>query len=258
MPTMLTSRGILKPALSDEKFMRSSNFVARRFLSGHTTGAKNGTTGPSGAWPSVFNLATTARIEANATCGRNGREEYCREHNSPRGRSAQCGVCDDHSPDPNKRHPIQYAIDGNNDHWWQSPSLTEGAEFESISVTLDLGQIYEVAYVIIRAGASPRPAAWALEYSVDGDNFQPWQFFGRTSSECQDLFGLPATQGKPKPSVETTCTMFHSKTQPLENGEVSVHTNYTTDGDPNQGRIVFKGNRTTTSHTFPLIFVYCW
>lgn len=57
---------------------------ARRFLIGHVAGAKNSSSGPSGAWPSVFNLVTSSRIEVNATCGQDGREEYCKELNSPR------------------------------------------------------------------------------------------------------------------------------------------------------------------------------
>lgn len=79
-----------------------------------------------------------------------------------------------------------------------------------------------MAHVIVRAGASPRPAAWVLEHSEDEDYFEPWQFFARSSSECQDLFGLPATQGKPKPSEEPICTTFYSKLNPTENGEVII------------------------------------
>lgn len=31
-----------------------------------------------GAWPSLFNVALNAAITSNATCGENGKEEYCR------------------------------------------------------------------------------------------------------------------------------------------------------------------------------------
>lgn len=58
-----------------------------------------------------------------------------------RSRAAHCAVCDAHSPDPAKRHPVQNAIDGNTNHWWQSPSLAEGEDFQYITITLDLGQV---------------------------------------------------------------------------------------------------------------------
>ena len=32
----------------------------------------------AGAWPSVFNVGQRASIYANATCGLNGREEFCK------------------------------------------------------------------------------------------------------------------------------------------------------------------------------------
>jgi hypothetical protein len=90
-----------------------------------------------GMWPSSFNLATKAAIFANATCGENGREEFCRLVEDGKGR---CGVCDHFSTDPNKKHPISYAIDGTN-RWWQSPALFYGAEYEYVTITVDLKQV---------------------------------------------------------------------------------------------------------------------
>ena len=33
----------------------------------------------------------------------------------------------------------------------------------------------QVAYIILIAGVSPRPASWVLERSLDGVTWQPWQ-----------------------------------------------------------------------------------
>lgn len=84
-------------------------------------------------------------------------------------------------------------------------------------------QVYQVAYVTLKAGISPRPAAWVLEKSTDGVDFSPWQYFADTDAECRKRFGLPATQGKPhyKTDDEVICTIYYSKLYPLENGEVS-------------------------------------
>lgn len=54
---------------------------------------------------------------------------------------AKCGVCDAHSADVDKRHPIEYAIQHTSEQWWQSPSLDEGKEFEYVTITLDLKQV---------------------------------------------------------------------------------------------------------------------
>uniref|UniRef100_A0A6P7H6N5 Laminin subunit alpha-1-like n=2 Tax=Diabrotica TaxID=50385 RepID=A0A6P7H6N5_DIAVI len=90
----------------------------------------------AGLWPSVFNLATKAAITANATCGERGREEFCRIADNGKGR---CGICDNFSPDPGKRHSINFAIDGSN-RWWQSPAVYYGPHYEYVTITIDLKQ----------------------------------------------------------------------------------------------------------------------
>lgn len=81
-----------------------------------------------------------------------------------------------------ERHPITNAIDGTN-RWWQSPSIKNGRRFHWVTITLDLKQvarrggrsgrragghrcsgppvlslqIFQVAYVIVKAANSPRP-----------------------------------------------------------------------------------------------------
>ena len=97
-----------------------------------------------GLFPLVFNLASRATITVNATCGERGQETYCRlvEHVRRRQnqQNIQCGICDARSPYPGERHPITNAIDGSN-KWWQSPTLNNGAEYNWVTITLDLGQV---------------------------------------------------------------------------------------------------------------------
>ena len=96
-----------------------------------------------GLFPLVFNLATRATITTNATCGERGPETFCRlvEHvrRKPK-QDIQCGICDIRSPYRGERHPINNAIDGSN-KWWQSPTLNNGAEYNWVTITLDLGQV---------------------------------------------------------------------------------------------------------------------
>lgn len=113
----------------------------------------------SGLFPVVFNLATRARIEASATCGETASEMYCKlvEHvplftvQNP-----QCDICDARSSNPSRRHPISNSIDGSKS-WWQSPTLTNGDDFNRVTVTLDLGQVgvdpyYHCVFVTLNQG----------------------------------------------------------------------------------------------------------
>lgn len=88
-------------------------------------------------------------------------------------------------------------------------------------------QIYQVAYVIIKAANSPRPGRWILERSLDGEEYLPWQYFAVNDKECMDKYGLPATKGKPHYTTdsEVICTSFYSRLTPMENGEVSFKSN---------------------------------
>ena len=54
-----------------------------------------------GLYPAVFNLATHAVIESNATCGEHKSEVYCTL--TEQGGTQRCGVCD--TQDPDKAHP---------------------------------------------------------------------------------------------------------------------------------------------------------
>ncbi|XP_056437920.1 laminin subunit alpha-1-like [Gadus chalcogrammus] len=96
-----------------------------------------------GLFPAVLNLATMADIHANATCGSQGPEMFCKlvEHvpGQPARNRPQCRVCNQKSIKPLEQHPIEYAIDGTN-RWWQSPSIKNGMEYHHVTVTLDLKQ----------------------------------------------------------------------------------------------------------------------
>ncbi|NWS67194.1 LAMA2 protein, partial [Crotophaga sulcirostris] len=177
-----------------------------------------------GLFPAVLNLATNAVITTNATCGEKGREMYCKlvEHVPGQPvRNPQCRICDQRSRAPHQRHPITNAIDGKNT-WWQSPSIQNGIEYHYVTITLDLQQIFQIAYVIVKAANSPRPGNWILERSLDGVDYQPWQYYAITDSECLTRYNIHPRPGTPSyiKDDEVICTSYYSKIHPLENGEI--------------------------------------
>ncbi|XP_034018533.1 laminin subunit alpha-2 isoform X2 [Thalassophryne amazonica] len=177
-----------------------------------------------GLFPAVLNLASMADITANATCGSSGPEMYCKlvEHVPGQPvRNSQCAICDQRSAKSFERHPIEYAIDGTN-RWWQSPSIKNGMEYHHVTVTLDLKQVFQIAYMIVKAANSPRPGNWILERSVDGLTFEPWQYYAITDTECLTRFNIHPRRGPPSYTRddEVICTSFYSKIPPLENGEI--------------------------------------
>ncbi|XP_049913534.1 laminin subunit alpha-2 isoform X1 [Epinephelus moara] len=177
-----------------------------------------------GLFPAVLNLASMADISANATCGATGPEMFCKlvEHVPGQPvRNPQCRICNQRSTKPFERHPIEYAIDGTN-RWWQSPSIKNGMEYHYVTITLDLKQVFQIAYVIIKAANSPRPGNWVLERSIDGVTFDPWQYYAITETECLTRFNINPRTGPPSYTRddEVICTSFYSKIHPLENGEI--------------------------------------
>ncbi|XP_041661168.1 laminin subunit alpha-2 isoform X10 [Cheilinus undulatus] len=177
-----------------------------------------------GLFPAVLNLASMADIEANATCGSLGPEMYCKlvEHVPGQPvRNPQCRICNQRSTKPFENHPIEYAIDGTN-RWWQSPSIKNGMEYHYVTITLDLKQVFQIAYVIVKAANSPRPGNWILERSIDGVTFEPWQYYAITDTECLTRFNINPRTGPPSYTRddEVICTSFYSKIHPLENGEI--------------------------------------
>ncbi|KAI8787320.1 laminin subunit alpha-1 [Biomphalaria glabrata] len=180
----------------------------------------------NGLFPVVFNLASKADISVNATCGETKPEVFCKlvEHVKVfPAENRHCDICDGSSNNLLQRHPIRNAIDGSN-RWWQSPSLTNGAQYNYVTITIDLKQIYQVAYIIIKAANAPRPGNWILEKSLDGVNYEPWQYFAMTDRECRDTYRKRATVGVPTNlgDKEVICTSRYSSLTPLENGEIFV------------------------------------
>lgn len=122
--------------------------TALRLLNSHsdtqTVGQSFGSVA-GGLFPQLFNVATRALITVNATCGQNGREEYCKLVDAyPHKKWAtQCGICNAHSSDVAKHRPIESVISTVNmhDQWWQSPTLQYGRNYEYITITLDLKQV---------------------------------------------------------------------------------------------------------------------
>uniref|UniRef100_A0A8D8X2U9 Laminin subunit alpha-1 n=1 Tax=Cacopsylla melanoneura TaxID=428564 RepID=A0A8D8X2U9_9HEMI len=83
-------------------------------------------------------------------------------------------------------------------------------------------QEFQVTYVIMRAGISPRPGNWILERSTDGKNFKAWQFFAVSDDECWTQYGILASPASPDfvSDSDVICTSHFSKLKPLEGGEV--------------------------------------
>ncbi|XP_060537980.1 laminin subunit alpha-3 [Pantherophis guttatus] len=181
--------------------------------------------------PPYFNLAETTRIWATATCGQDesGRprlELFCKlvggPAASPAGQTIQGQFCDYcNAADPHKAHPIDYAIDGT-ERWWQSPSLSLGLKYDEVNVTLDLGQLFHVAYVLIKFANSPRPDLWVLERSIDfGRTYTPWQYFAYSKADCWERFRKEANSPLRKDN-DVICTTEYSRIVPLENGEIVI------------------------------------
>uniref|UniRef100_A0A667YBM3 Laminin, alpha 5 n=1 Tax=Myripristis murdjan TaxID=586833 RepID=A0A667YBM3_9TELE len=181
--------------------------------------------------PPYFNLAEGTKITATATCGEdeNGRtvqDLYCKLVGGPvSGDPSQtiqgqyCDICSQGESD--RAHPITNAIDGT-ERWWQSPPLSRSTEFNEVNVTLDLGQLFHVAYVLIKFANSPRPDLWVLERSVDfGQTYQPWQFFASSKRDCIERFGQRTIE-RISHDNDIICTTEYSRIVPLENGEIVV------------------------------------
>ncbi|XP_036274949.1 laminin subunit alpha-1 [Pipistrellus kuhlii] len=177
-----------------------------------------------GLFPAILNLASNAHIITNATCGEQGPEMFCKlvEHVPGRPvRNPQCRICDGNSANPKERHPISNAIDGTN-NWWQSPSIQNGREYHWVTITLDLRQVFQVAYVIIKAANAPRPGNWILERSLDGTKFSPWQYYAVSDTECLARYNITPRRGPPtyRADDEVICTSYYSRLVPLEHGEI--------------------------------------
>ncbi|XP_030589628.1 laminin subunit alpha-5 isoform X2 [Archocentrus centrarchus] len=181
--------------------------------------------------PPYFNLAEGTKIIATATCGedetgRSVQDLYCKLVGGPvSGDPSQtiqgqyCDICS--QGDSDRAHPITNAIDGT-ERWWQSPPLSRSTEYNEVNVTLDLGQLFHVAYVLIKFANSPRPDLWVLERSIDfGQTYQPWQYFAYSKRDCIERFGQ-STIERISHDDDIICSTEYSRIVPLENGEIVV------------------------------------
>uniref|UniRef100_A0A8C3LGM6 Basement membrane-specific heparan sulfate proteoglycan core protein n=1 Tax=Chrysolophus pictus TaxID=9089 RepID=A0A8C3LGM6_CHRPC len=200
-------------------------------------------------FPAILNLASNAHISTNATCGEKGPEMFCKlvEHVPGRPlRNAQCRVCDRPSANPKEQHPISSAIDGTN-NWWQSPSIQNGRQYHWVTITLDLRQVFQVAYVIIKSANAPRPGNWILERSIDGTEFKPWQYYAISDTECLTRYNITPRVGPPtyKRDDEVICTSYYSRLVPLEHGEIhtSLINGRPSADDPSQKLLEFTSAR---------------
>ncbi|XP_043543539.1 laminin subunit alpha-3-like [Chiloscyllium plagiosum] len=181
--------------------------------------------------PPYLNIAQGSKIAATATCGEDGSgrprlDLYCKLVGGPAaGVSSQTiqGQFCDHclSDDAYKAHAITNAIDGT-ERWWQSPPLSRGLHYNQVNVTLDFGQLFHVAYILIKFANSPRPDLWVLERSVDfGRSYSPWQYFAHSKRDCEDLFRTRARERITRDD-DVICTTEYSRILPLENGEIVI------------------------------------
>ncbi|XP_058499238.1 laminin subunit alpha-5 isoform X1 [Solea solea] len=181
--------------------------------------------------PPYFNLAEGTKITATATCGvddtgRTVQDLYCKLVGGPvSGDPSQtiqgqyCDICS--QGDTDRAHPITNAIDGT-ERWWQSPPLSRSTEYNELNVTLDLGQLFHVAYVLIKFANSPRPDLWVLERSTDfGQTYLPWQYFASSKRDCIERFGQRTIE-RINTDDDVICTTEYSRIVPLENGEIVV------------------------------------
>ncbi|ELW69407.1 Laminin subunit alpha-2 [Tupaia chinensis] len=85
-------------------------------------------------------------------------------------------------------------------------------------------QVFQIAYVIVKAANSPRPGNWILERSLDDIEYKPWQYHAVTDTECLTLYNIYPRTGPPSYAKddEVICTSFYSKIHPLENGEIHI------------------------------------
>ncbi|EPY82235.1 laminin subunit alpha-2 isoform a precursor [Camelus ferus] len=85
-------------------------------------------------------------------------------------------------------------------------------------------QVFQIAYVIVKAANSPRPGNWILERSLDDVDYKPWQYHAVTDTECLTLYNIYPRTGPPSYAKddEVICTSFYSKIHPLENGEIHI------------------------------------
>jgi len=101
------------------------------------------------------------------------------------------------------------------------PLLNEENNF---SPTCGYYKRFKVAFIFVKAVIAPRPANWILERSIDGYQWQPWQYFALNDNECKQFYNRDVTPDPIKYTAddEVICTSHFSRLDPLTNGEIIV------------------------------------
>ncbi|XP_068621214.1 laminin subunit alpha-1 [Battus philenor] len=186
-------------------------------------------TNAGGLYPPPLDVAPYSVVVANASCGDNGAEDFCRD--TPGKRGVVCDVCEGLDGSPSRRHPAALAVDGDPSTWWQSPTQANGEEFGHIELVATLPAKMELLHVIIKSGPSPRPLAWSLEISPSetNDDWRMVRAFG-DRDHCKRLWDLRPERRRRKArginrtrrSAKPTCSTQFASPRPLENGEMHV------------------------------------
>lgn len=81
--------------------------------------------------------------------------------------------------------------------------------------------MHEISWFKIKSAESAIPKAWVLERSIDGETYEPWQFFAVDEDDCQARFGLPASNANDifKNEREIICSTEFSGSKRLKYGE---------------------------------------
>lgn len=66
-------------------------------------------------------------------------DQNARSYNDSEGNLVECDYCD--ARDRMLKHPIEYAVRGDSELWWQSPSLAEGLRYHAVTIDIDLKQV---------------------------------------------------------------------------------------------------------------------
>ncbi|XP_053605991.1 laminin subunit alpha-2 [Plodia interpunctella] len=181
-----------------------------------------------GLLPPPLDVGPYVTVTANATCGSDGAEEYCRD--TPGKRGVVCDICEGADGSSVRRHPPSHAVDGDPNTWWQSPTFASGEEYAHVEFIATLPAKMELLHVIIKSGPSPRPLAWSLEISSSGDD--DWHMvraFG-DKEHCRKLWNLRPERRRRKArgarkgrADKPTCSSEFASPKPLENGQMHVN-----------------------------------